>query len=77
MPGARSVVRPLRGPHRRWGGALRRQAFSPEAKTLAQGRLCRPEHFKPNGGPRRALPRWGMAAKARYEHLTRLVELYK
>ena len=28
-------------------------------------------------GPRRGLPRWGMAAKERYEHLTRLVELYK
>ena len=50
---------------------FRRQA-EPEQSGLcddeAQGRLCRPEHFKPNGGPRRALPRWGMAAKARYEH---------
>ena len=36
-----------------------------------------PEHVKSNRGPRRALARWGMAAKARYEHLTRLVELYK
>ena len=36
-----------------------------------------PEHVKSNQGPRRALARWEMAAKARYEHLTRLVELYK
>ena len=35
------------------------------------------EQMKSNRGPPRALARWGMAAKARYEHLTRLVELYK
>ena len=35
------------------------------------------EQMKSNIGPRRALARGGMAAKARYEHLTRLVELYK
>ena len=56
---------------------MRRPRFSPKAKTLVQGRLCRPEHFNPEWGPRRALARWGTAAKARYEHLTRLVELYK
>ena len=25
------------------------QAFSPQVKTLAEGRLCRPEHFNPGG----------------------------
>lgn len=47
------------------------------SKILAQGQFTCPEHVKSNRGPRRALARWGMAAKARYEHLTRLVELYK
>ena len=46
-------------------------------KTSAQGQFTCPEHVKSNRGSRRALARWGMAAKARYEHLTRLVELYK
>ena len=32
------------------------------------GRLSPPEHFNPEGGPRRALARGGTAAKARYEH---------
>ena len=62
------------------GRSFRRQAET-EVSGLcddeAEGRLCRPEHFNPEWGPRRALARWGTAAKARYEHLTRLVELYK
>ena len=37
---------------RRWGGAeWRVQAFCPQDKTLAEGRLCRPEHFNPYGSP--------------------------
>ena len=27
------------------------QAFCPQDKTLAEGRLCRPEHFNPYGSP--------------------------
>ncbi len=40
------------GPHRRWGGAVSAvQAFSPVAKTLAQGQFTCPEHVRfPWGG---------------------------
>ena len=68
MPGARSIWRPLRGPRRRRGapqGASKRFA---EGKTLMPAEFTSAEQMKSNRGPRRALARWGMAAKARYEH---------
>ena len=47
-------------------------------KTLAQGGLSPPEHEQGSVGPRRALgPVGAQAAKERYEHLLKLVELYK
>ncbi len=53
------------------GRSFRRQAETESSGLCddeAEGRLCRPEHFNPEWGPRRALARWGTAAKARYEH---------
>ena len=53
------------------GRSFRRQAETESSGLCddeAEGRLCRPEHFNPEWGPRRAKARWGTAAKARYEH---------
>ena len=38
------------GPHRRWGALSAYKRFSP-GKTLAVGRLCRPEQSKKSGSP--------------------------
>ena len=101
LPGARSIVRPLRGPtaggtalcavqafspgspHEPSGagrvgrvGTRERTQFSPSGgngvkRTLRRrggGAALPPRAFQSRMGPRRALARWGTAAKARYEH---------
>ena len=44
---------------------MRRTRFSPQAKILAEGRLCRPEHFDPEG-------RSGPLARGVHKKRTRL-----
>ena len=50
LPGARSIVRPLQGPHRRWGGALRRPSVFAEGENLGAGTALPPRAFQSRMG---------------------------
>ena len=47
------------------------------AKTSAEGEFISPEHFKSERVPMGGHAAHGMAAKERYAHLMKLIDLYK
>ena len=62
------------------GRRLRRASVSARrrgAETLMPGRFTRPVQIKVKRVPTRPWPGGEWSAKARYEHLLKLVELYK
>ena len=78
MPGLRFYGGLFVGPRLRRGGAVRRPSvLGHRPKTLMPGAI----HLSPadqiKGSPAGPLAPLGLAAKERWEHLTRLVELYK
>ena len=65
------------GPHGTWGGAARRPSvLGPRPKTLMPAEFISAEQIR-SRGPRQGISLTGHAAKERYEHLTKLVDLYK
>ena len=67
--------RPRGAPH----GGARASAYERFAagKTSAEGEFTSPEHFKSQRVPMGGAAAHGLAAKERYEHLMKLIDLYK
>ena len=76
MPGARLLLRTLRGPAAGGAALCAVRAFC-RRQNPGAGAIHLPRACKIKGVPGGRKPAGDMAAKERYEHLTRLVELYK
>ena len=53
------------------------QAFCPQDKTLAEGRLCRPEHFNPYGSPAKWNILWVLFHDHHHRYSGRKLRFYR